>query len=77
MFSDVVMEVPKHQFEVIIDQMKEAKGVTLDTELDADDLKEMVVRFKAYYKEQKNARFPTATKRTADGSCKSSIPFLG
>ena len=58
MFSDVVMEVPKHQFEVIIDQMKEAKGVTLDTELDADDLKEMVVRFKAYYKEQKNEDFP-------------------
>ncbi|WP_419171446.1 PEP/pyruvate-binding domain-containing protein, partial [Negativibacillus massiliensis] len=58
MFSDVVMEVPKHQFEVIIDQMKEAKGVTLDTELDADDLKEMVVRFKTYYKEQKNEDFP-------------------
>ena len=58
MFSDVVMEVPKHQFEVIIDQMKEAKGVTLDTELDADDLKVMVVRFKAYYKEQKNEDFP-------------------
>ena len=38
--------------------MKEAKGVTLDTELDADDLKEMVVRFKAYYKEQKNEDFP-------------------
>ena len=51
MFSDVVMEVPKHNFEVIIDEMKEAKGVKLDTELDANDLKEMVVRFKNYYKE--------------------------
>jgi len=59
MFSDVVMEVPKHQFEIIIDEMKAAKGVKLDTELDAQDLKEMVVRFKNYYKEQKGVDFPT------------------
>ena len=42
MYSDVVMEVPKHKFEIIIDEMKAAKGVKLDTELDADDLKEIV-----------------------------------
>lgn len=58
MFSDVVMEIPKPRFEKIIDGMKEEKGVTLDTELDANDLKEMVVRFKALYKEVKGVEFP-------------------
>jgi len=62
MFSDVVMEVPKHNFEVIIDEMKAAKGVKLDTELDAEDLKAMVVRFKNYYKEVKGMDFPTEPK---------------
>ena len=58
MFSDVVMGLPKSTFEVIIDDMKKKKGVKLDTELDADDMKEMVVRFKQYYKEKMNADFP-------------------
>ncbi len=62
MFSDVVMELPKHNFEEIIDEMKEKKGVKLDTELDAEDLKEMVSRFKAYYKEQKGVDFPQDPK---------------
>ena len=62
MFSDVVMEVPKHNFEVIIDDMKNAKGIKLDTEFDAEDLKEMVKRFKAYYVEQKGVEFPTDPK---------------
>ena len=58
MFSDVVMEIPKPRFEKIIDEMKEARGVKLDTELDANDLKEMVIRFKALYKEVKGVDFP-------------------
>ncbi|MBQ9036697.1 MAG: pyruvate, phosphate dikinase [Erysipelotrichaceae bacterium] len=58
MFSDVVMGLPKSTFEVIIDDMKKKKGVKLDTELDADDMKEMVVRFKQYYKEKMNEDFP-------------------
>lgn len=58
MFSDVVMEIPKPRFERIIDEMKEAKGVQMDTELDADDLKEMVVKFKALYKQEKGEDFP-------------------
>ncbi len=62
MFSDVVMEVPKSQFERIIDEMKEAKGVTQDIELDADDLKEMIVKFKAYFKEAKGFDFPQDPK---------------
>lgn len=70
MYSDVVMEVPKHNFEAIIDQMKEAKGVKLDTELDADDLKEMVIKFKAYYKEHQHADFPQDPKEQLMGAVK-------
>jgi len=62
MFSDVVMEIPKSFFERKIDEMKEAKGVTLDTELTAEDLKELVALFKAIYKEQKGEEFPSDPK---------------
>ena len=62
MFSDVVMELSKKDFEKIIDEMKEAKGITLDTEFDADDMKAMTARFKAYYKEQKGEDFPSDPK---------------
>lgn len=58
MFSDVVMDIPKTRFEKIIDEIKEAKGVELDTDLDADDLKAMVVKYKALYKEEKGEDFP-------------------
>ena len=62
MFSDVVMEIPKKTFEVIIDEVKEKKGVTNDIDLDVNDMKELVVRFKAYYKEQKGSDFPVDPK---------------
>ena len=62
MFSDVVMEVPKSSFEKIIDEMKEAKGIEMDTDFSAEDLKEMVVKFKAYFKEQKGFDFPQEPK---------------
>ena len=62
MFSDVVMEIPKKTFEVIIDEVKEKKGVTNDIELGVDDMKELVARFKVYYKEQKGEDFPTDPK---------------
>ena len=62
MFSDVVMEIPKPLFEKAIDEMKEAKGVKLDTELTAEDLKELVKKFKAIYKEQKGEEFPSDPK---------------
>ena len=59
MYSDVVMEVPKSFFEKIIDEMKEEKGVKYDTELTAEDLKELANKFKAVYKEAMNgAEFP-------------------
>lgn len=59
MFSDVVMEIPKPFFEKIIDEVKEAKGVKLDTELTAEDLKELVVKFKEVYKNAKGEEFPS------------------
>ena len=62
MFSDVVMELSKKDFEGIIDEMKAKKGVKLDTELDAADMKELVRLFKAYYKSKKGADFPTDPK---------------
>ena len=62
MFSDVVMEVPKSNYERLIDEMKEQKGVKLDTELDADDLKELTKQFKAYYKSVKGVDFPQDPK---------------
>ena len=62
MFSDVVMEIPKKTFEVIIDEVKEKKGVKNDIDLDVNDMKELVARFKAYYKEQKGEDFPTDPK---------------
>ena len=58
MFADVVMDVDKKDFEEILHEMKEEKGVELDTELSADDLKELVVKFKNYYKERKGEDFP-------------------
>ncbi len=51
MFSDVVMEVSKSHFEKIIDELKEEKGVKYDTELTAEDLKVLINKFKAMYKE--------------------------
>ena len=70
MYSDVVMEVPKTYFEEIIDEMKEAKGVTHDTELDADDLKEACKQFKAVYKEQNGEDFPQDPKEQLMGAVK-------
>jgi len=59
MFADVVMEVEKRNFEDIMDEMKAARGVKLDTELNAEDLKELVAKFKAYYKKAKGEEFPS------------------
>ena len=59
MYSDVVMEVGKKYFEALIDEMKEKKGVKLDTELDADDLKELAHLFKAEYKAKIGKDFPS------------------
>ena len=70
MFSDVVMEVGKKYFEQLIDEMKEARGVTLDTELTADDLKELAEKFKAEYKEKLGEEFPQDPKVQLMGAIK-------
>jgi len=62
MYSDVVMEVGKKYFEELIDEMKEAKGVTQDVDLTAEDLKELATQFKAEYKAKIGEDFPTDPK---------------
>ena len=59
MFSDVVMELSKKTFEVIIDEVKAEKGIKNDIDLDADDMKKLVVLFKEHYKREKGEDFPT------------------
>jgi len=62
MFSDVVMGLEKSKYERLIDQIKERKGVKLDTELDVNDLKELVEKYKAFYKAELGSDFPTDPK---------------
>ena len=62
MFSDVVMEMSKTFFEGILDEVKEAKGAKYDTDLTADDLKEVIVKYKAIYKEKMGEDFPQDPK---------------
>ena len=70
MFSDVVMEVGKKYFEKLIDNMKERKGVELDIDLTAEDLKELANEFKAEYKNQLGKDFPTDPKEQLMGAVK-------
>ena len=70
MYSDVVMEVGKKYFEALIDEMKEKKGVKMDTELDADDLKELATQFKAEYKAKIGSEFPQDPKEQLMGAIK-------
>jgi len=63
MFGDVVMGVDHHNFESILDKAKQTKGVKFDTELDADDLKEVVEKYKAVVKEKAGKEFPTDAKK--------------
>jgi len=70
MYSDVVMEVGKKYFEELIDKMKEAKGVTLDVELNAEDLKELANQFKEEYKEKIGSEFPSDPKEQLMGAIK-------
>ncbi len=62
MFSDVVMEVGKKYFEALIDRMKEEKGVKFDVDLTAADLKKLAEQFKAEYRKQLGADFPSDPK---------------
>ena len=62
MFSDVVMGIEKNKFEYLLDEMKKNKGVKLDTELNADDLKELVEQYKDLYKKEIGTEFPQDPK---------------
>jgi pyruvate,orthophosphate dikinase len=70
MYSDVVMEVGKKYFEELIDEMKAEKGVKLDTELDANDLKKLAEQFKAEYKAKIGVDFPSDPKEQLLGAIK-------
>ena len=70
MYSDVVMEVGKKYFEQLIDAMKAKKGVTQDVELDAADLKELAMQFKAEYKAKIGQDFPSDPKEQLVGAIK-------
>ena len=70
MYSDVVMEVGKKYFEQLIDEMKEKKGVTLDVDLTAEDLKELAGQFKAEYKAKIGVDFPSDPKEQLMGAVK-------
>lgn len=62
MFADVVMGVEKRLFEDLLDEVKEEKGYKIDTDLTAEDLKDLVVKFKALYKKEKGEDFPSNPK---------------
>ncbi len=68
MYSDVVMEVGKKYFEQLIDEMKEAKGVTQDVDLTAEDLKTLAEQFKAEYKSKIGSDFPSDPKEQLMGA---------
>ena len=70
MYSDVVMEVGKKYFEQLIDEMKVTRNVKLDTELTAEDLKELAEKFKAEYKEKLGEEFPQDPKEQLMGAIK-------
>ena len=62
MFSDVVMEMSKTFFEGILDEIKEEKGAKIDTDLTAEDLKEVIAKYKAIYKDKMGEEFPQDPK---------------
>lgn len=62
MYSDVVMDMEHAHFEKILEEKKERKGVRLDTDLDADDLKDIVQQYKAAVKKSLGRDFPTDAK---------------
>ena len=66
MFADVAMELDKSNFEKLLTAKKEQKGVNLDTELDSNDLKELVEEYKAKYKELKGEEFPQEPRKQLD-----------
>ncbi len=63
MYSDVVKEIPKKLFEQAIDTKKEQRGLKLDTDMDANDLEDLVKVFKGIYKQQTGEDFPQDSRK--------------
>ncbi|KAG2627649.1 hypothetical protein PVAP13_3KG261700 [Panicum virgatum] len=63
MFGNVVMDIPHALFEEKLEHMKEAKGVELDNDLTAADLKELVAQYKDVYVQAKGEPFPSDPKK--------------
>lgn len=63
MFSDVVMEIPKSKFERVLDELKSTKGVHFDNDLDVNDMKEVIERYKEIYVKEKGDAFPQDPKK--------------
>lgn len=70
MYSDVVMEIPKANFEKMIDKVKTKRGIKYDTELTVDDLKDLVNRFKQLYQKSIGEEFPQDPKEQLMGAVK-------
>lgn len=70
MYSDVVMELDKRNFERLIDRLKEEKGVENDTDLDKDDLKTLANQFKEQYRAKVGSDFPSEPKDQLMGAIK-------
>ncbi len=68
MYSDVVLEIDKHLFEDILDLKKQDKGVILDTELDANDMKDVASKFKKKVQEELGKPFPQDVKEQLWGA---------
>lgn len=68
MYSDVVCGLGKSFFEVVIDEIKEEKGITLDTDLTAEDLQELIAKYKAFYLREKGEEFPQDPKEQLRGA---------
>ncbi len=77
MYSDVVMGLSKKRFEKIIDEMKEKRNIKLDIEFTADDFKEMIIKFKNFYKQEMKAEFPTEPKEQLFGAITAVFEIMG
>ena len=68
MYSDVVMGLSKKRFEEIIDEVKAERGISDDLDLNAEDMKELVELFKAFYKNELKSEFPEDPKEQLMGA---------
>ena len=68
MYSDVVVGVGKNFFEKVIDELKKEKGIVQDTEFTAEDLQELIARYKEFYRNEMGEDFPQDPKKQLVGA---------